>query len=247
MTPLAAALVLALSTAPSVTTFLDPAGDAGTAPDLTKTTLTSANGTYTFVFVFATPYGENSDLSVYVDSDRKASTGDPHGYDYALGSAGLQVWDPAAQDFEPTGADATFSVAPGGRAAKATMHAADIGGSTSFDFLVETIDGDGGAGHMDTQSGAWSKGLTIAASEQAQARGVWTVSLTAVASGSGKVTCRAAGLAVVRSSVVASSGRVTGVCVFKVPASLRHRTLHATVSVALAGASATRQFTTTAK
>ena len=69
MTALAAALVLALSTAPSVTTFLDPAGDAGTAPDLTKTTLTSANGTYTFVFVFATPYGENSDLSVYVDLD----------------------------------------------------------------------------------------------------------------------------------------------------------------------------------
>ena len=247
MTALVAALVLALTAAPSVTTFLDPAGDSGTAPDITKTRLTSANGTYSFVFVFATPYGDNSDLQVYIDSDRKASTGDPRGYDYALGSAGLQVWDPAAQDFEPTGADASFGVAPGGRAAKATMNAADIDGSTAFGFLVETIDGDGGAGHADTQSGAWSKGLTIAASGQTQAKGAWTVSLTAVASGSGKVACRGAGLALARSSVVASSGRVTGVCVFKVPATLRHKELHATVSVALGGASATRQFTTTAK
>ncbi len=92
---------------------VDPAGDSGTAPDITKVRVTTgANGRINFVVVFATKYGSNSSLYVYIGSD-----------DYRLGPGGLEVWDPPADDYEPLGSESgTFSVAPGGRALEATVY-----------------------------------------------------------------------------------------------------------------------------
>lgn len=128
----------------------DRAGDSGTAPDITKVTLTTKKtGVVTFIVVFRTPYGSSSSLYAYIGTHR-----------YRLGPAGLEVWDAAstAQDYEPTGApDATFSVAPGGRALEASCSLADIGRPKAFRWTVVSVDGDGGAGHQDTVAGAWPK------------------------------------------------------------------------------------------
>ncbi len=127
---------------------VDRAGDSGTAPDITKITVTTKkSGVVNFVVVFKTPYGPHSSFYVYIGT---------HGY--RLGPAGLEVWDPPAADFEPTGDEAvTFSVAPGGRALQTSLHLADIGNPKTFRFTAKSVDGDGGAGHQDTVAGGWPK------------------------------------------------------------------------------------------
>jgi hypothetical protein len=124
--------------------IVDPAGDSGTAPDITKVRVTTgANGRINFVVVFATKYGSNS--SLYVDI----------GSQYRLGPGGLEVWDPPANDYEPLGSESgTFSVAPGGRALEASVYTSELGNPKTFRFTVQSIDGDGGTGHVDTTTTA---------------------------------------------------------------------------------------------
>jgi hypothetical protein len=127
---------------------VDPAGDSGTAPDITKVRVTTgAKGRISFVVVFATPYGKDSSLYVYIGSQ------------YRLGPGGLEVWDPPANDFEPLGSESgTFSVAPGGRALEASVNASELGNPKTFRFTVQSIDGDGGTGHMDsTRAAIWRR------------------------------------------------------------------------------------------
>ena len=125
----------------------DPAGDSGTAPDITKVTVTTKrSGVITFVVVFKTPYGSNSSLYAYIGFRQ-----------YRLGPGGLEIWDDAssAQDFEPLGSESgTFSVAPGGRALELSTTLAQLGNPKTFRFTVQSLDGDGGGGHMDTTSAA---------------------------------------------------------------------------------------------
>jgi len=119
---------------------VDRAGDSGTAPDITKVkVVTSAKGRIAFVVVLATPYGKNSSLYVYF------------GKQYRLGPGGLEVWDPPADEYEPLGSESgTFSVAPGGRAVGLSTDLAELGNPKTFRLTVQSLDGDGGAGQMDT-------------------------------------------------------------------------------------------------
>jgi len=123
---------------------VDPAGDSGTAPDIIKVRVTTgAKGRIAFVVVFATPYGKDS--SLYVDI----------GSQYRLGPGGLEVWDPPANDYEPLGSESgTFSVAPGGKALEASVNASELGSPKTFRFTVQSLDGDGGTGHMDSTAAA---------------------------------------------------------------------------------------------
>lgn len=133
---------------PSPIVVVDPAGDSGTAPDITKVTVTTKkSGVVNFIVVFKTPFGKDSTLYVYVGTQN-----------YRLGPGGLEVWDPPADDFEPLGSESdTFSVAPGGRALQTSFNVADAGKPKSFRWTVVVSDGDGGAGHQDTVAGAWPK------------------------------------------------------------------------------------------
>lgn len=142
------AVVLAVTPPPPTAVYVDPAGDSGTAPDITKVKVTATRtGRVDFVVVFRTPYGSSSTLFVLIGA---------HGY--RLAPYGLEVWDPPADDYEPTGdEDTAFSVAPGGRALKTSVSLADLGHPKRFTFTVESIDGAGGAGHQDTVAGAWPK------------------------------------------------------------------------------------------
>jgi hypothetical protein len=104
---------------------------------------TGAKGRIAFVVVFATPFGKDSSLYVYLGSQ------------YRLGPGGLEVWDPPADDFEPLGSESgTFSVAPGGRALEASCNLTDLGNPTTLHFTVQSSDGDGGVGHTDTTPAA---------------------------------------------------------------------------------------------
>lgn len=124
----------------------DPAGDSGTAPDITKVRVTTKkSGVVTFIVSFATKYGSNSSLYVYFGSQ------------YRLGPGGLEVWDDAAsaQDFEPLGSESgAFSIAPGGRALELSTTLSQLGNPKTLRFTVQSLDDDGGAGHMDTTPAA---------------------------------------------------------------------------------------------
>lgn len=138
--------MFAVAPTPPPIVVLDPAGDSGTAPDITKVRVTTgAKGRIAFVVVFATPYGQSSSLYVYLGSQ------------YRLGPGGLEVWDPPANDYEPLGSESgTFAVAPGGRALEASVNASELGNPKTFRFTVQSIDGDGGTGHMDaTRAATW--------------------------------------------------------------------------------------------
>lgn len=123
---------------------VDPAGDSGTAPDITKVRVTTgAKGRIAFVVVFATPFGKDSSLYVHIGSQ------------YRLGPGGLEVWDPPANDYEPLGSESgTFSVAPGGKALEASVNASELGNPKTFRFTVQSLDGNGGTGHMDSTAAA---------------------------------------------------------------------------------------------
>lgn len=123
---------------------VDPAGDSGTAPDITKVRVTTgAKGRIAFVVVFATPFGKDSSLYVHIGSQ------------YRLGPGGLEVWDPPANDYEPLGSESgTFSIAPGGKALEASVNASELGNPKTFRFTVQSLDGNGGTGHMDSTAAA---------------------------------------------------------------------------------------------
>lgn len=125
---------------------VDRAGDSGTAPDITKVTVTTKkSGVVTFIVVFKTPYGKSSSFYVYIGTQS-----------YRAGPGGLEMWDDAstAQDYEPMGSESdTFSVAPGGRALEVSFALADIGNPKSFRFTAESDDG----ADTDTASGIWRR------------------------------------------------------------------------------------------
>jgi hypothetical protein len=137
-----------LYAAPPPAIYADAAGDSGTAPDITKVTVKETKaGSIDFIVVFKTPYGSSSNLDVLIGANG-----------YRLEPYGLEIWDPPADDYEPTGdEDTAFSVAPGGRALQTSVSLADLGHPKRFTFTVQSIDGDGGAGHQDTVAGAWPK------------------------------------------------------------------------------------------
>lgn len=221
---------------PPAAVYVDPAGDSGTAPDITKVTVeTRKGGVVDFIVVFRTPYGPSSSLYVLVGSDG-----------YRLGPYGLEVWDPPAQEYEPTGDEGTtFSVAPGGRALQASVSLADLGHPKSFAFTVQSLDGGGGTGHMDTLAGAWPGQKVVLSSRQsaAKAGGTWTAELRVVAARA-TVACKGVKpLTVARRSFAAG----TATCVFRVPKTARRTKLAAAVTVTAGGRSATVTFTTTAR
>ena len=137
-----------IAAAPPPIVAVDRAGDSGTAPDITKVkVVTSAKGRIAFVVVLATPYGKSSSLYVYLGSQ------------YRIGPGGLEVWDPPANEFEPLGSEsASFSVAPGGRAVGLSTDLSELGDPKTVAVVVQSLDGDGGAGQVDTARLRWTRG-----------------------------------------------------------------------------------------
>jgi hypothetical protein len=265
MLPLLAALVLAVAPTPTPTTFNDAHGDSGTAPDIAKVSLaTSTQGQITFAVSFFTPYVASSSLYIYLDTDENQTTGDPSGAEYRLGPDGLDAWNATAQDFEPTGAPTSFTVASDGLSLTTTVDATDLGSPKGVDFVVDSLDGAGGPGHSDRAIGIWSKGsgglLVVAAqSTPPKAGAVWTIALTAdggdpsvTADGVG-VACSAtiakAKLALIRHVVLnARNGTASAICLFRVPKKLKKKSKFAgAMTMSIGAASVSKRYAATLK
>ncbi len=153
----AVAAFVPLSAAPAVAAahFTDPAGDSGTAPDITAVDVSNdASGTVTFRLQLANYpafHGEDS-FELDFDIDRNPNTGDG-GTDRSVlldgsdGSTTLSKWDGANWiDVNPVGT-VKGSFAP--NVVAFTVDDADLAGVSTFDFFVASYHGDGGTGAED--------------------------------------------------------------------------------------------------
>jgi hypothetical protein len=263
-----------------VTEFTDAAGDSGTAADIRTVDVTNDDlGQYFVDVTVATPYGAADGMSLYLDTDMNAATGDPQ----SLGSEYLIIDDNAANAFyfmmwngtawvdSPTNATVKDSVSTDAKDVLLSVNKSEIGNSTGFNFFVLSTDGDGTDGHWDVApegTASWpyklqnvlKLALVAAKSFGAKAGGTWNVAVVvgrsdnggtvgpegtlvcAATSGSTKLKVDTHGF------ISGGSGKPTAaVCSFKVPAKLKHKVLHATVTVSYQGQSVKHSFTTTAK
>jgi len=149
----AAAVVFALVLAPlggATTTgpaeYTDPTGDAKSAPDIAKVTvsLDSGSGALTFSVDLAADDSLAGDAGVYVflDTDRNSATGDKTGSEYLLGvlagGAGMLKWngsDMVAFNHQP------MVVSRTARNVSITVCSCDLGTQT-FDFAVVSSRGN---------------------------------------------------------------------------------------------------------
>src|SRR5579864_2622151 len=262
------------STASAVTTppisFTDPSGDAGTAPDITGVSVTNDDhGLYTFKVTFGTPFVYDAWVALFLDTDQNTATGDKFGADYLFAldnsphSFNLSTWKGSYWLSVPH-TTANVVIAPDKMSATFTVNKADLGNATKFNFFVQSIDGNGAAGHFDLapDSGWFTYNSPIvfrlfAGSSHegvAKSGGMWRVSMSAVRSDThatvgseGSIACKATEgtrrLAVVSQSFVGASA----VCTFRVPKTPKHAAVHATVTVTDGGQSASKSFTAKTK
>jgi hypothetical protein len=259
--------------APAVV-FRDAAGDAGTAADIATVRVSNDDqGRYTFDIGFATPYPADGGVKIYLDTDLNRATGDPQarGADYVLsddnaqGAFSFLHW---SRGWKPATAKATVSdsLSADGRALSLSVGKSELGNSAGFDLRVESVEGDGSAGHRDLAPsvGSWRYGLQQLVrlsyvgghSLFARAGGTWSVLSVVNRSDTGRpvgpegrIACRANSgstqLALARRYFTGSDGGARGaVCTFDVPLQLRNRELHATITVSYRGQSVTHGFST---
>lgn len=140
---MAAALLVGVQAAGADTTYTDPAGDSGTAPDITTITVSNGSaGNITFAVAFSPPTITSSEgLGVYIDSDQNSSTGDPAhgGSDYVIflyaTSSDFYAWSGSnfvSKSHGPLTASATAT------GSTITVNNADLGGVQGFRFWVES-------------------------------------------------------------------------------------------------------------
>jgi hypothetical protein len=277
---LAAAAVFA-STAAAITapptTYADPSGDGGTAPDITGISVTNDDhGLYTFNVTLATPYSDTAGAEIFFDADQNTGTGDQIGAEYVLlddhasHSFFLYKWS-GSQWQEASASTADVSVAADNMSITFAINKSDLGNVTQYNFFVLSTDGDGSTGHYDdAPSGSdwftygYKTVFTLASGSShdgaAKAGGTWSVSMSAVRSdgngtvgSEGTIACKATAgskkLAVVSHSFVSAGGGggSTAVCTFRVPKADKHKKLRATVTVSESGETATKSFAATAK
>jgi hypothetical protein len=191
----------AAQVAPAV--FTDPAGDSGTAADLTSVSATNNAQAFTFDVGFAAPLVPTSIIDIYVDSDLNGSTGDPQalGADYLVEDVeadhtfGFYKWDGTKWSFVST-TTVAVSASSDQKSLTIDVGLGDLAGSKGFNFFVVSVDGDGTAGHLDdapSGSGSWQYTyqsplkLSLAGVKTfvAKAGGKWFVALVARRSDTG--------------------------------------------------------------
>jgi hypothetical protein len=254
--------------------FRDAAGDSGTAADITTVAVVNDDrGQYTFDIRFATPYAVGAGLRIYLDTDLKPSTGDPHahGADYLLSddnaqqTFSFQKWSAGWKD-APANGTVSDSLASNNRQLSLSVNTSELGNSKGFNFWVESVDGDGSAGHRDDGPSAGSWRYTLqpvihlsflgGRSFFARAGGTWSVLALVGRSDNGgtvgpegRIACRAASgtttLAVARRYYTGGDGGArAAVCAFAVPLRLKNKLVHGTITVSYRGQSVTHTFTT---
>jgi hypothetical protein len=165
----AAALALgAAQTAGASSSYTDPAGDSGTAPDITAVSV-SDDASGQIVFTIETPgtadLTGSQNVIVPIDSDQNPSTGRPAslGADYMFGvdqgGWGFARWNGSAWDWTAPSTTVQVYVAGGVRF---SVNRSELGGTSAFNFWTRAYDGDGNVGHFDDgpDDGTWSYTLS---------------------------------------------------------------------------------------
>jgi hypothetical protein len=197
---LAVALVLgggAAAASSQPASFTDPAGDSGTAADITKVDVRNDDaGQYTFDLTFGTAYGATAALTIFFDTDQNAATGnqDWDGADYALfddhasHSFDLYKWNGTDWDEAPSNSTASVTVAQDDLSLTMSVNRSDLGDTAGFNFILLSEEGDGSTGHYDdapsgsghftyTLQPTLSLKLAAAAQTTVKAGHVWTTDL----------------------------------------------------------------------
>jgi hypothetical protein len=134
----------ALAAGPFV--YTDATGDAKSAPDLTRATLTPSGDGATLAFdielASVQDLADSAAIVVSLDADRSAATGDSGGYDYVVVAfahgAGMGKWENGG--FVPLSAHPISPTLDGGHFTF-MLTLADIGSPAAFTFDVGTIHG----------------------------------------------------------------------------------------------------------
>jgi hypothetical protein len=263
-----------------VTDFTDAAGDSGTAADITAVHVTNDDlGQYLVDVSLAAPYGGTDDMTLFLDTDMNAATGDPQlgGAEYviiddnAANSFSFLMWNGTSWVDSPTNATVKDAVSTDQKDVLLSVNKSEIGNSTGFNFFVVSSEGDGSDGHWDAApdgTAVWpyklqnvlKLSLVAAKAFAVKAGGTWNVALIVGRSDTGGTVGAEGTLVCTATSgstklkvdghafVSGGSGKPTAaVCSFKVPAKLKHKVLHATVTVSYQGQTVKHSFTTTAK
>jgi hypothetical protein len=248
-------------------TYTDPTGDNGTAPDISSVVVSNdANNQITFrINVVKLVVPSDARVMVAIDSDQNASTG-TSGTDYLLiadlsnNMFGLLVWNgsdfvdspstTATANYDSTGI--TFSV-----------NSSELGKTTGLNYWVRTLQGTTVApGNHDDgpDAGSWNYQLGPAAAltlsvelfnaSKAKAGKPFAAVITVARSdgaladvSADDVTCAAT---VGHQRLAAGSSFALGpaaTCGWRLPKKSRGKTLHASVTVNLDGATVTKRFT----
>jgi hypothetical protein len=263
-----------------VTEFTDATGDSGTAADIETVDVTNDDqGQYLVDITVGAPYGGADSMSVYLDTDMNAATGDPQslGAEYAIiddnaaNAFYFMMWNGTAWVDSPTSSTVKDSVSTDRKDVLLSVNKSEIGNATGFNFFVYSSEGDGTDGHWDAApegTASWpyklqnplKLALVAAKSFGAKAGGAWNVAVVVGRSDTGgtvgpegTLVCSATSGSTklkldTHGFISGGSGKPTAaVCSFKVPKSLKHKVLHATVTVSYQGLAVKHVFTTTAK
>jgi hypothetical protein len=185
--------------------YTDPAGDSGTAADITGIDVSNDDqGQYTFDVTFATAYGSTHFFEIDLDTDGSTSTGDPASLgadfslvdDHANHSFDLYKWSGTEWDEAPTSATVSVTIAQDAMSLTVSVNRSEIGDPSAFDFFAYSSEGDGSTGRWDdapSGSGTFHYALqpTVTLSYGAgesiapRAGGLWTVSIVVKRSDTG--------------------------------------------------------------
>jgi hypothetical protein len=248
-------------------TYTDPASDSGTAPDITSVVVSNdANKQITLrINVAKLVVPSDNRVLIAIDSDQNAATGS-QGTDYLLladlsdKAFGLAYWNGSSFAEASSG---TASASYDDTSFTFSINSSDLGNTTGFNFWARTLQGDTvAAGNHDDAPDSGSSNyqlgpaaalkLTVQLFHASKARaGKPFVAVITVARSDGAladvtlddVTCTATiGGRPLQHGGAVALGPAVG-CSWRLPKRSRGKTLRATVTVNLDGATVTKTFT----
>lgn len=258
-------------------TFSDGAGDNGAAADISTVVVSSdaTTGQITFQVNLASALANPDSVDIFIDADQNSATGSSNAagadYDFYLdeneGYWTLAHWNgswgsttmPASGSVTSTANQVTFSI-----------NRTDLGGTSGFNFWVDSTDPPAGPGHEDQapNDGLWSyqiggaaQALQLTAAyffapKIAKAGKTFVVAMvvqrsdtTGFLGSEGDVRCKAAtggksyGAAGAFVTVTYQGAKVSSaVCTWTVPRAARGKTLRGAITASYQGARVTRTF-----
>jgi hypothetical protein len=191
--------------------------------------------------------------------------------DNASQSFSFEMWNGTSWVESPTNSTVKDLISSDSKDVLLSVNKSEIGNATGFNFFVSSVEGDGTDGHWDSApegTASWpyklqnvlKLSLVAFKAFAVKAGGTWDVAVIVGRSDTGgtvgaegKLVCSAtSGSTKLKvdghAFVSGGSGKPTAaVCSFKVPAKLKHKVLHATVTVTYQGQTVKHSFSTTAK